>query len=146
MKMDIGEKIRIIRLEKGFSQEYIATKLGMAPNNISRWERKGNKLSLEEIEKVAIVFGMTLWEVLLYKENLLELDFVKKSIQLTRDINANNNEQLGEYQRMVFKQSELIIDLHQQIDDLKAELETFKQTADPGSIKTNKKVKETAKV
>lgn len=144
--MEIGDKIRKIRLEKGFSQDYVASKLEMLQNNFSRWERNGDKLTIEKIKQVASIFGMDFYEFILYGENLMQMEHIKKAIQLTRDLNSNNNDQLGEYQRIVLKQSELIIDLHQEIDDLKTELETLKQTADPGSIKTKKKVREQAKV
>jgi transcriptional regulator with XRE-family HTH domain len=39
-RMNHGETLRKIRVQKGFSQEYVASKLGKRQTSYSQWERK----------------------------------------------------------------------------------------------------------
>ena len=48
-----GQKIRIIRELRGFSQEYLANKLGIAQNSYSKIETNRTKLNTEMLTKIA---------------------------------------------------------------------------------------------
>lgn len=59
-----GAKIRMIRELRGFSQEHIATKLGIAQTAYSRIENNQTKLSSEILEKLAKELGVSPIDIL----------------------------------------------------------------------------------
>lgn len=59
-----GEKIKIIRELRGFSQEYVAEKLGMAQNTYSKIETGQTKLSAEVLKKIAELLGVSAEDIL----------------------------------------------------------------------------------
>lgn len=58
--MNIGENIRKIREEKGFTQQQIADLVGMHRSNYSKIETGQRELSVASLSKVARFFSMTL--------------------------------------------------------------------------------------
>ena len=58
--MKIHEKIRKLRLEKGWSQAQLGNKMNVKPQNISRYERGVFTPSAETLAKFAAVFGFLL--------------------------------------------------------------------------------------
>ncbi|MCW3073498.1 MAG: helix-turn-helix domain protein [Flaviaesturariibacter sp.] len=59
-----GEKIRVIRELRGFSQEHMASELGIAQNTYSKIETNQSKLSAETLQKVAEVLGVSPVDIL----------------------------------------------------------------------------------
>ena len=51
-----GEKIRLVREVRGFSQEYMAAKLGLAQNTYSNIETNKSKITAEMLENIAKEF------------------------------------------------------------------------------------------
>ncbi len=49
------QTIRRLREQKGYSQEYMALCLGMSQNNYSKLELGKNKLTVEQLERIASV-------------------------------------------------------------------------------------------
>lgn len=59
-----GTKIASIRLARGYTQEYMAQKLGMAQNVYSKIEKnEKNKLDDELLEKIAETLGVTVDDI-----------------------------------------------------------------------------------
>jgi transcriptional regulator with XRE-family HTH domain len=59
----IGQKIRELRMRqlgRVVSQEELASAVGTTSNTVSRWETATYKPSIEDIEKIARHFGVTL--------------------------------------------------------------------------------------
>jgi transcriptional regulator with XRE-family HTH domain len=59
-----GEKIRVIRELRGFSQEHMASELGIAQNTYSKIETNSSKLTAEMLQKVAEVLGVSPVDIL----------------------------------------------------------------------------------
>lgn len=59
-KMSIGEKIKTLRIEKGWSQDGLATKLDIDGRQISRYENGKFLPSAEVIIKLAKVFDVSI--------------------------------------------------------------------------------------
>jgi transcriptional regulator with XRE-family HTH domain len=59
-----GEKIKIIRELRGFSQEYMACELGIAQNTYSKMETGQTKLSADILKKVAEILGVSPMDIL----------------------------------------------------------------------------------
>lgn len=53
MKMDVSEKIRYFRLQRGLSQEQLAGRAGINTNTIRKYELGTRKPKLEQLKKIA---------------------------------------------------------------------------------------------
>jgi transcriptional regulator with XRE-family HTH domain len=56
----LGKNIRLRRIELGFNQEELASKVGVEPNSISRIECGTHLPSLERLDSIALALGVTL--------------------------------------------------------------------------------------
>lgn len=88
--MDISKKIVEIRESKRIKQTEIAEKLSMDRQNYSRIEKKGKKLTIEQLEGIANALGVTIGEILGIEDNkikvagyrIVQSDLEKKVIDL----------------------------------------------------------------
>lgn len=64
----VGEKIRKIREIRGYSQEYVASKLEMSQNNYSRIELNQVKVNLDRLQDVATVLEVDIMDILNFDE------------------------------------------------------------------------------
>jgi transcriptional regulator with XRE-family HTH domain len=69
-----GEKIKTIRELRGFSQEHIADKLGIAQNTYSKIERGHTKLSADTLTKVAKLLGISPVDILSNQPALINFE------------------------------------------------------------------------
>ena len=58
--MDIGKRIKMIREKLGLTQQEMASKLGYKMLTISRWERGERTPSLNDLSKLAELYGVNL--------------------------------------------------------------------------------------
>lgn len=68
--MIFGDKLKIERKNKGWSQEELAEKLFVSRQSVSKWENNQNYPSIEIIIKVSDLFGVTIDELLRSDEEL----------------------------------------------------------------------------
>lgn len=54
-----GEKIKLIREMRGYSQEYVAAELGIAQNTYSKIENNQTRLKADVLERVARLFDVS---------------------------------------------------------------------------------------
>ena len=59
-KYEMGDRIRECRKQKNLSQAELAEAIGVSDNTISNMETGSNKVKLENIEKLADLFEVTL--------------------------------------------------------------------------------------
>lgn len=71
MKKEIGHKIRQIRELKGYSQEYVASKLGVSQRAYSKLETNETKLDWQKITKIAGVFEIDPLDIISFDDNLV---------------------------------------------------------------------------
>lgn len=57
--MNLGEKIKKLRLEKGLSQDELGKAMGVHYTHISRYERNQSNPSIDALRKLAKVFGVS---------------------------------------------------------------------------------------
>lgn len=67
--MRIGEKIKELRLEKGFSQMQLAKSIGVSQKAIDYWERNVNEPKASYIIELVKTFEITFDEFFLEIEN-----------------------------------------------------------------------------
>lgn len=60
----VGSKIRKLRNQKEYSQEYMAQKLNISPATLSKWERGETNLTINQLEKVAEVLEVEVVELM----------------------------------------------------------------------------------
>lgn len=63
MKLSIGEKIALLRKEKGITQTELAKYLFLAPQTISRWEVGNGAPDIAFLPKIATFFGVSIDEL-----------------------------------------------------------------------------------
>ncbi|MFY7787349.1 MAG: helix-turn-helix domain-containing protein [Thermoflexibacteraceae bacterium] len=85
--LTIGEKIRYFRDIKGYSQEYMAQKLGISTKTYNSLETEKTKVSIERVQKIAELLEIDWLELLSYRE---------KITQVNGD-NSNNSNHLSIY-------------------------------------------------
>lgn len=71
MDKKLGEKIRQIRELKGFSQEYLANRLGISQRAYSKLEMNQTKLDWEKITRIAEVFEIEPLDIVSFDDNLI---------------------------------------------------------------------------
>ena len=79
--MQYGEKIRMIRELRGFSQDHMANKLNMAQNTYSRIEKNQTKLTAELLEKVAKELGVSPVDILSTEPAIVNFGTVHGTLQ-----------------------------------------------------------------
>ena len=63
-KVMYGEKIRMIRELRDFSQEYDADQLGIKQNSYSKIENNQSKLTVDMLQKLAKVLDVSLMDIM----------------------------------------------------------------------------------
>lgn len=71
---EILENIQEIRRKKGFSQEYMASLLGVNQGTYSLWENGGRKLSLPRLLQIAIHLEENIANIITYSKNEIQKD------------------------------------------------------------------------
>ena len=82
---EIIDKIRNIRLSKGYTQEYIATKLGIDTVNYGRIERGQAKLPLDRFLKICEILEVKPEDLFNDSENEI-ITYLKKIYEVEKQI------------------------------------------------------------
>jgi transcriptional regulator with XRE-family HTH domain len=76
--MDIGKQIKRIREAQKLTQEQVALSIGLDNSSYARIEKKVNKISIDQLEKIASSLGVSLVELLTgEKQKIEDTDKVK---------------------------------------------------------------------
>jgi len=62
--MDIAKRIKDIREGNGWSQKDVAEIIGLETPNYARYERKGEKLTIEQLKQIASALRVTIKDIL----------------------------------------------------------------------------------
>ncbi|MCK5831120.1 MAG: helix-turn-helix transcriptional regulator [Methylococcales bacterium] len=68
--MKINNKVRFLRKEHGWTQEYMAEKLSMTPNSYSNLERGVTDIRNSHLERIAKIFGIDLLDLYNFGEQV----------------------------------------------------------------------------
>lgn len=71
-----GQKLRLLREFRNYSQEYIAEKLGITQNAYSRIENNQTKITAERLGKLAAILNISPMELLSEKEPVIHFSEV----------------------------------------------------------------------
>lgn len=61
--MDISNRIRALRLERGLTQEALAAEMGVSPQSVSKWERGAALPDISMLPELSVFFGVSLDEL-----------------------------------------------------------------------------------
>jgi transcriptional regulator with XRE-family HTH domain len=101
--MDIGQEIRKKREERKLTQTEIAEKIGIDTSSFARIEKKGNKLSVEQLEKIAGALGVSILELITGEPQKVQNDERVKELELRADYWYEMAETRNELLRMTEK-------------------------------------------
>ena len=110
----LGKKIRLLRHQKGWSQEDVAKRLDISIPSFSKIETGITDINLSRLEQIANLFEMSVVQLLTFNE----LDDVQK---VSSEIDAVNK-------KLIDRETE-IIDLQKKVIELFEELRHNKITA-----------------
>jgi transcriptional regulator with XRE-family HTH domain len=97
----VGGQIKDLRdhynSDEGLSQEALATALKVAPNTISRWETGIYRPSLEDLEKLARFFGVSIMHFFPPESVKPERDTLVALLRTARQLHPADLEELKKY-------------------------------------------------
>lgn len=148
--MNIGDFLRRLREEKGYSQEYIAEQLEMSQNAYWKLENNQSSIKFRTIEKVAKVFKKDVCQFIndLYASNggmdnrpvpaccscqdatRKDQPLYEQLMRSHKQLLQSKDEQLVVQQRLLTKQEEEIVQLKAVIAELHGRLCTSRSEAD----------------
>lgn len=79
----IAQKIRLIRIAKGISQDYMAIRLNFTQSNYSKLENNKIPITFERLQEIASLLGCSTSEVISYGDNE---SLVKRVLTLEENI------------------------------------------------------------
>ncbi len=87
LRMELSKNISNTRVSKGLTQLEVAVKLGIEQSNYSRLEARGEKLTIEQLQKIAKTLGVGVSELLgievgAVKNSTREADLEKRVAEL----------------------------------------------------------------
>jgi transcriptional regulator with XRE-family HTH domain len=108
----IGNKIRIIRLNRGLNQETVARELGITQNAYSKIETNQSKISDETIEKLANLFGVS-------SEDIKSPEPVIVNFHNSPQSNGVNNGEIRHYnEQLLLQLTQQLLVKDKQIEEL----------------------------
>ena len=113
-----GEKIRIIREMRGFSQENVAAKLGIAQNAYSRIETNQTKLESSMLVKLADILGVSPMDILSSQPAIINLQSNKGTQQSFGYVENVISGQKELYEKMLQSKDEEIARLNKIVEKL----------------------------
>ena len=87
--MNLGNSLFQARKKRGLSQEDVAEKLGVSRQTISKWETDETVTDIYQAKKMALLYGITLDELLSFDVGLSEIQeaIAKTDEQAEKTIN-----------------------------------------------------------
>lgn len=103
----LGKKIRLLRHQKGWSQEDVAKRLNISIPAFSKIETGITDINLSRLEQIARLFEMTVVALLTFNET-------EQQAQFTSELEAVNK-RLREREREVIELQKKIIELYEDL-------------------------------
>ena len=121
-----GQKLRLIREFRNYSQEYVAEKLGITQHAYSRIENNQTKLSTERLERLAAILNIPPLELLSDKEPVIH--FMEASPPASPVAKEDHWKEMIESTRQLYGQ--VICSKDEKIAHLENEIYTLRKEKD----------------
>lgn len=89
MKIEIGQRIKSLRTEKGITQEELASHLGLSYQAISKWENNISSPDIQLLPLISVYFGVTIDE-LFEISNETHMDRIDHMLENERTLSTAN--------------------------------------------------------
>ena len=106
----IGSKLRKLRMDKGYKQEYMAEVLEISQKTYSNMENDKSSISLDTLKKIAEEYKIDLIELISDDKVVIQNNDSKDTSTINGIVNNNDSQ-------------ELIIQMKERIEDLKEMIE-----------------------
>jgi transcriptional regulator with XRE-family HTH domain len=121
-----GQKLRLLREFRNYSQEYIAEKLGITQHAYSRIENNQTKITAERLEKLAAILNIPPLELLSDKEPIISFSGAASPVSTSSSPNNEHWKEMIESTRQLYGQvicskDEKIAHLENEINALRKE-------------------------
>lgn len=123
-----GEKIRTFRLMRGFTQEYVADKLKIAQNTYSKYENNGEKLSIETLEKIANILGVSVTDLISNTPIVINNQASNQGTQGIGNVENLYTDQKELFSKVIASKDDEIINLKDVISSLKEVIMSLSNT------------------
>ena len=104
IKKTLGEKIKRVRKQRGYTQEQLAELIDIAPRNLSKIEVGACFVTAETLEKLLVALNVS-------TEELFANDHIKEPDELLADINSKLESIKSDQQKLetIYKMIEFIL-------------------------------------
>lgn len=85
MEKTIGKKLYELRKQSGYTQDYVAEKLGVSPQAVSKWENDIACPDIMTLPHIAELYGITV-------DELFKNEDVKSNVKFEKEEKVNENE------------------------------------------------------
>ncbi|HEY4336698.1 MAG TPA: helix-turn-helix transcriptional regulator [Puia sp.] len=123
-----GQKLRLLREYRNYSQEYIAEKLGITQNAYSRIENNQTRLTAERLEKLATILSISLMELLSEKEPVIQFGETGSTGTSTPPARDEHWKEMMESTRQLYGQ--VIVGKDEKIAHLETEISFLRKERD----------------
>ena len=89
MKVEIGTRIRELRLQKGITQEQLATYIGISYQAVSKWENNVTSPDIQLLPQLAVYFGVKIDEFF-EMPNEVQMERIENMLDHERIISQEN--------------------------------------------------------
>lgn len=129
--MKVNEKIKFLRETKNWSQEEMASKLGMSTNGYSKIERGETRLTIPKLEQIVEVFDTDILELISLGENkvIYIQDSDNQSINIINPTSQDLATEISQLKQTISHQVELLESKEQIIALQKAQIEALQALA-----------------
>jgi transcriptional regulator with XRE-family HTH domain len=125
--MTLQEKLRKIRQDKGLSLQNMGDDLGISYQSYGNIESGKTDVNYSRLLQIAGVFKMSIIEVMLYGEDVEEMDFVKSKIEYHKDREQSSSEDMVHWRKQAMTLAEQLIKLQDEKEELKEEISALKK-------------------
>ena len=118
--MNIGTKLKSLRIEKGIEPQDMALKLAISETTYRRYERNEAVPDINMLEKIALVLDKTFFDLL--PDTILFTNNDQKggiALAYQSTINQQNEKLIELLEKSIFEKDEVINELRETLTDLK---------------------------
>lgn len=122
LSMKVGSRIKGLRIEKGFSTDLMAEKLGISEQTYRKYESDKNSLDLNQLEKIALTLDKNFIDLL--PENIIFTNNDQKggiALAYQSNIHQQSKKLIEQFEKRIIEKDEIIKDLKEAIFELKNE-------------------------
>lgn len=90
--LTIADNIRRLRENLGFSQDYVASKLGVTQQTYSNIEKNPERTSLKNLRELAVVFNVSIGTIIMEDEQFIQQNFNHQHCNIASQLSISSSE------------------------------------------------------